>query len=501
MTSLLERATVGRVLARALVSCAVASAAAPFLFAAAVAVTNWRLSLSIGAATLIAASIAVWLWKRPLAPLDLNGCSRAFLGVTIAATVLALVASSWLTVFMIDSTKISHSTVPSSDWELRHSCLTAYFVAADVVRRHPNVYDESLYAAPGGDPTKPRTPQMLGMFRVDQYEYPPPFLLAPRALSWAAPDFLRLRALWFGLSGLVMLGALLVAARPLGGRAATRALLLAPFVAFSPATLSTLQKGNVQIVVIAVSVIAMALIAERHRASGGALLAWVTVAKLYPGLFVLYLVARRDWRAVLWTLAFAAFFVALTIVDIGWAPFVAFGQHLPGLLGGEAFPAFRNPASLAVNVSIPGIVFKLKLFGLAGMGFGTMHLVGTLYMLAAIAVTLLLGLRTRDAADSALVWLTILVLATLRSPFLPWSYGTLPALWLVTLMAATDVPGPWAIWQWLTGVIVLGALIPNGSVDAYTMAILSTVAQLLMIAIGVLGVRHQLALATVERQR
>jgi alpha-1,2-mannosyltransferase len=456
-------------------------------------VTNHSPSLSIAATTLIAALIAVRVWKWPPASFDLSGCSRAFLSVTVVGAVLGVAALSWLTVFMIDSTKTSNSTVPSSDWELRHSCLTAYFVAGDVVRRHPNVYDESLYAAPGGDPTRPRRPQMLGMFRVDQYEYPPPFLLAPRALSWAAPGFLRLRALWFGVSGLILLVALVVAARSLGARSMSRALLLAPFVLASPATLSTLQKGNVQIVVIAVSVIAMALIARRHHAGGGALLACVTVAKLYPGLFLLYLIARREWRAVLWTSAFAALFVGLTIADIGLAPFSAFRQHLPGLLGGEAFPAFRNPASIAVNVSIPGVVFKLKMFGLTGMGFAAMHLVGTLYMLVAIALTVLLGFRTRASGDGPLVWLTVLVLATLRSPFLPWTYGTLPAVWLVTLMAATDVPRPWPIWQWLTAVIVLSALIPPDVVNAYTMAILSTVAQLLMIAIGVLAIRHQLA--------
>jgi alpha-1,2-mannosyltransferase len=479
--------------ARALSACLIAGAAAPFLFAAAVAVTNATPSLSIAATTLIAASIAVWVWRWPAASFDWSGCSRAFLGVTAVAAILGVVALSWLTVFMIDSTKTSNSTVPSSDWELRHSCLTAYFVAADVVRRHPNVYDESLYAAPGGDPTRPRKPQMLGMFRVDQYEYPPPFLLAPRALSWAAPGFLRLRALWFGVSGLILLVALLVAARSLGARSATRALLLAPFVLASPATLSTLQKGNVQVVVIAVSVIAMALIARRHHAGGAALLACVTVAKLYPGLLVLYLIGRREWRAVAWTCAFAGLVVMVTIADIGLAPFSAFTQHLPGLLGGEAFPAFRNPASIAVNVSIPGVVFKLKMLGLTGMGFAAMHLVGTLYMLVAIVVTIFLGLRAREAGDGPLVWLTVLVLATLRSPFLPWAYGTLPAVWLVTVMAATDVPRPWPIWQWLTAVIVLGALIPPDVVNAYTMAILSTVAQLLMIAVGVLAVRHQLA--------
>ena len=105
-------------------------------------------------------------------PIDVGGCSRAFLAVSLVAAVLALVLVSRLTVFMIDPARTGYSTVPSSDFEVRHSCLTAYFVAADVVRRTPNVYDTALYAAPDDDPTKPRKPQMMGIFRVDQYRVP-----------------------------------------------------------------------------------------------------------------------------------------------------------------------------------------------------------------------------------------------------------------------------------------------------------------------------------------
>jgi hypothetical protein len=477
--------------ARALATSLAACAGAPFLFAGLVAVTDATPSVALAAIAFIATSIAAWFWRPPPGSLDFRSCSRAFLCVTVVAALVAVVLLSRSAVFMSDPTKTSYSTMPSNDWELRHSCLTAYFVAGDVVLRHPNVYDESLYAAPGDDPTRPRTPQMLGMFRVDQYEYPPPFLLAPRALSWVAPGFLRLRALWFGVSGLVLLVGLLMTATSFGPGPAARAMLLAPFVLAAPATLSAFQKGNVQILVIAVSVLAMTLIARRHHAGGGALLACVTVAKLYPGLFVLYLAARREWRALVWTLVFAVLAVVLTLVDVGWAPFAAFAQHLPGLLDGTAFPAFRNPAAIAQNVSIPGLVFKLKLFGLTGLGFPAMQLVGTLYMIAAVGVTVVLGLRTRHVSDGPVIWLTVLVLATLRSPFLPWAYGILPALWLVTQMVATDVPRPWAIWRWLAAVIVLGALIPPGLLSPEVTAILSSVAQVLTIAIVVLALRFQ----------
>src|SRR6478609_4096527 len=132
-------------------------------------------------------TVAAGLRKYPVVALDWTGCSRAFLALGVAAAIVAIVLVSRLTVFMVDPAKTSWSSAPSSEFELRHLCLTAYFVAADVVRSHPNVYDESLYELPGGDPTHPRRPKMLGIFRVDQYEYPPPFLLAPRALSWVAP--------------------------------------------------------------------------------------------------------------------------------------------------------------------------------------------------------------------------------------------------------------------------------------------------------------------------
>ena len=141
----------------------------------------------------------------------------------------------------------------------------------------------------------------------------------------------------------MLLAGLLVAARAMAPAARSRALLLAPVLLVSLVTLNTLQKGNVQLVVIAVAVVAMAAIERERRVLGGALLAFVTVAKLYPGLLVVYLLVRRDWRALVWTAGFAVVFVALTVIDIGWQPFTAFSEHFSGLLSGEAFPAFRNP--------------------------------------------------------------------------------------------------------------------------------------------------------------
>jgi hypothetical protein len=144
-----------------------AAAAAIFTFATVAGITESRV-VALLSAVVIAASVGLWQWRRPTVPIDVGGCSRGFLAVSLVAAVLALVFLSRLTVFMIDPARIGYSTVPSSDFEVRHSCLTAYFVAGDVVRRTPNVYDTALYAAPDDDPTKPRKPQMMGILRVDQ---------------------------------------------------------------------------------------------------------------------------------------------------------------------------------------------------------------------------------------------------------------------------------------------------------------------------------------------
>jgi len=476
---------------RALVSAAlfIAAAAAIFMYAAIVGITEGRF-VPLLAAAVTAAGVGIRQWTRPAVPIDLTGTSRAFLAVSAVAAVLALVFVFRLTVFMVDPARTSYSTMPASDWEVRHSCMSSYFVAGDVVRRTANVYDTSLYAAPDDDPDKPRSPQTIGIFRVDQYEYPPPFLLAPRAVSLLAPGFLRLRATWYGLSGLVLLAGLLSAARAMAPAARTRALLLAPVVLVSLVTLNTLQKGNVQLVVIAVSVLAMAAIERQRRPLGGALLALVTVAKLYPGLLIVYLLVRRDWRTLMWTGAFGVLFVALTVIDIGWQPFIAFREHFSGLLSGEAFPAFRNPGAVAINLSIPGIVFKLKLLGIGNMGFGAARIVGTLYMLVAVLATVVLALRAPRDGTGPIVWMTVLLLATLRSPFLPWAYGTFPALWLLTLLVAAGVPRPWTVPQFLVAAFLLAVLLPvDFPLDPRIKTLASTVPQVLMLALAVIGIR------------
>jgi hypothetical protein len=273
-------------------------------------------------------------------------------------------------------------------------------------------------------------------------------------------------------------------------------LLLVPLVWAALTVLDTLQKGNVQLVVIALSMLGMVLFQRGRPAAGGLLLAFATVSKLYPGLLVLYLLVRREWRAALWTAGWGVVLTLLTAVVTGTGTFVAFLGHLPGLLGGEAFPAFRNPAATAINYSVPGIVFKLKLFGVPGMNFAASHALGWAYTLVVVALVVAAGRRPVSDRLGPQVWLAILILGTLRSPFLPQAYADFPPLWLVAVLAAVPVTTSrtlgWALLAWCA----LNMHVPmDGGFGPRTLAVLTTVPQVATMLIAWLALQQAKAAA------
>ena len=159
---------------------------------------------------------------------------------------------------------------------------------------------------------------------------------------------------------------------------------------------------------------------------------------------------------------------------------------MPGLLSGEAFPAFRNPMAVASNMSVPGMAYKLRLFGATGVGFEQMRWVGWLYTLAVIGVTVWLARREVRAGDKPLLWLVIVFVATLRSPFLPMTYGTFPGLWLLCLLAARLEPVGRNVATLLLLWLPVAVIWPNDwKVDPRGLAIWTALVQLLMIGFAV----------------
>ena len=128
-----------------------------------------------------------------------------------------------------------------------------------------------------------------------------------------------------------------------------------------------------QLLFLVLSAVAMLLFERRQHAAGGLLLGYAIASKLFPGVLLVFLLLRRDWRALGWTAAAGVAADSSLLADLGWTPFAAFFAHLPKLLSGEAFPGLRNAHAIAINESVPGLVFKLGLFGVPDMSFAAVE--------------------------------------------------------------------------------------------------------------------------------
>src|SRR5262245_21062988 len=177
---------------------------------------SWIVSTLTG---LLVAGLTAWVAAR--LRLDAQATSRALTVVSAVAAVWAVIALARLAVFTIDPTQAAYSTRPWSDWEVRHCCLTAYHVSADAGASGHGIYDNALFTHPDDDGRGKRKPLKLGRFDIDVYEYPPPFLLLPRAAHLLTPEFLDLRMLWLALNGGLVLAALLLLASQMGPAAGT----------------------------------------------------------------------------------------------------------------------------------------------------------------------------------------------------------------------------------------------------------------------------------------
>lgn len=478
---------------RALLAVWLGAALAIFAFAGTMGLAKSRwvaVLLSIG----IAAFVAWIAWNRSVLPLDEKAISRPLSIVFVLAAILSLVQLARLCVFIVNPAAVSYAIGPNRGVGLppSHLCMTAYFVAAQSVATVPNIYDNNLYSLPTPNPTDVRRrPRTIGPFNIDVYEYPPPFLLLPRTLAILAPQFLNFRMLWFALYGSVVLIGLLALARMFDPVVGTRVMLLSPLVLGTDITIGTLQVGNLQAAVFVFAMLAMVFFTQRRYAAGGALLAFATVSKMFPGMLIVYLAVRREWRALAWTVGLCAALVGISFLDTGRSPYNAFLHQLPRLLSGEAFGALRRPENIAVNLSVPGFLFKLKLFGLPNGSFEVMKIVGSIYTLILLAATVMIAMRRLNRNEQPLIWLTILILASLRSPFLP-PYGIFPVLWLLILLTARVAPAVRTLCLVLVVWVVLNIAFPNSNApDPRLVTAMTLVSQAIIVVLLTLALRRQ----------
>ena len=407
---------------------------------------------------------------------------RVLSALWLLVAALAVARLAGLALFMVDPTQAQFSPMWFDPFYLEHSCFSAWWKAAKLVAAHnPDIYNIDLY----GD--------YEGRFNIDEYLYPPQFLILPQAMLATGADFLQIRAGWYAIEGLLFLAAMLALCAWIGGDMGRRAALWTPAVWLASPVLMTLQTGNFQLAALSMGVLAMILFERRKFVSGGALLGFA-VLKIFPGVLCAYLLFARRWRALAWTLGFTLAYTAIALVTVGQQPFRSFIEGvLPRMAGGELWWSWLDAADATyvstVNDSIPALLLKLKVLGVQGIDHRMLSLASTAWSLVVVAATWLAA-RSAPAGSrwtQGACWIGLLGLAALRSPFVPDQYGLLPALWIWSLLPAwagasrARLVGVALLW------IAFAAVVPFSRFRAHHLLeaamAWSTTSQLLMVAL------------------
>ena len=351
---------------------------------------------------------------------------------------LAVLSFARIAVFLADPARVDCSLMPADTFLVRHSCLTAYMHGA-ILSMDPgaNVYDLAIVEGVGDSPPLPPTAAHFAPFALDAYGYPPPFLLLPRALLWVTRSFYSQRLLFGAASLALMLYACAAMAATLGGVAGRRAWLLAPILLANPMVLATLQVGNFHLAAVALCLLCWVALERRDDGLAGALLAAATLAKIFPGLLGVLLLMQRRWRAAAFTCAAAVALCALSVSVLGtkvWTDFLFY--HLPHVQSGEALRFLdRSPREIAFNLAPFGLAFKLRELGFTGWGWPQARLLGSAFTVLLFALAALAGRNKGTAPHRLTVWLAVVMLASLRSPYAaPFILSTVVVL-LVVLAA------------------------------------------------------------------
>jgi hypothetical protein len=223
--------------------------------------------------------------------------------------------------------------------------------------------------------------------------------------------------------------------------------------------------------------------ARGRSIAGGVLLAFATATKLFPGLLLVHLAIRRQWRAVIATLIALGAMCGVAAVVLGPSTFTSFVQdQLPRVASGEAFAfAETNPD----NVSLYGLVFKLRALGVDGADRELAGLVAWIWTGLAVAVVAVGSLRRRSPGGEGLLWLGILCLGTLRSPFAP-IYTQIGTLWLLSVAVGVAHKR-----LWLSALVAISWILLQGAPPLFGPegnVLASLPHQLTAIAIAVLAV-------------
>lgn len=440
---------------------------------------------------LVAAGNAALLrWWTPLLPASLDGLATRHPRLTTLYVVVALAslsATARETVFIGDPTRVDMEVLKGIPFLDTHSCLTAYVRAEALADQGvENLYEDTWWFGSTGLPPRPEgAVDPYHAFELDNFSYPPPFLLVMAPLAPWKGDFLAQRALWFGLHGLLIAFGLGSLTRWLNGPGALRALLLAPLFFGTVPVLVVLQIGNFHLATVILSVLAMTAFHRRRDALGGSLLALTILSKISPGVLGVVLLVQRRFRSAAFAAGLGALLFSVALLRYGLEPLHAFvTDALPRLSSGAAFPPMATDAGLATNLSLFGFPFKLQYLGFdVGDPWTVGRLIGRVYTLGVVLLSVMVARRGGDRREQAIRWMALLVVAAMQSPFSP-GYAAFGLLWAITLLAAEvrrPIGAVGLVALWLAVVLAAPGLSAAGLVWSMTQTVLILAASVWLI--------------------
>ncbi|HMV70179.1 MAG TPA: glycosyltransferase family 87 protein, partial [Myxococcota bacterium] len=321
---------------------------------------------------------------------------------------------------MVDPSFAAGAAVPFDAKTGSHACLTAYVHGSILADRGQNPYDLSYEPLPDEPPRDlPPTAAHMAPFKLDLYGYGPPFLALPRLMRLVTEDFLSLRAMFGAFNVALSFFAAGLLAWHLGGDVGRRMWWVGPIALATPTALAAANISNFHLAMVAMCAMAWVAFERGRDWIGGALLAFVILAKIAPGLLGVVLLARRQWRAAGATAIAAVVITASSLPAAGlpvWEAFIHY--YLPKLSSGEAFAFFdRTREDVLLNLSPFGLPFLLTRAGVADLGWEAARRVQDVFTIALAVIAIGAGRRDGPPAQRAASWLAVLTLATLRSPF------------------------------------------------------------------------------------
>ena len=228
----------------------------------------------------------------------------------------------------------------------------------------------------------------------------------------------------------------------------------------------------------------------KYRACAGALIAIAAACKIFPTIFVVLFIRRRDWRALASFAVTGAAAIGLSIAVFGWSVHRTYAlQILPWALHGEAMPPYVPSASIS------GILHRLFLPE-PQWNPHPWHASPLLYALLLallqvliLAPTVLLIRRQESSPTRTLLEWSALISASLTVSTDPASYNFVLMAFPICVLAAILLRRKRYVWTIALLIAYLGIGFPFPAPSSNTpTAILFSTPRLLLMAAVLLGI-------------